>query len=64
MDPELRKENYLLSTGCIGRGSSVIKIFVVILIYFPRFGMLYQDQSGNPEVRTYVCTSIRFDART
>jgi hypothetical protein len=23
-------------------------IFVVILVYFPRFGMLYQDKSGTP----------------
>jgi hypothetical protein len=24
--------------------------FVVILVYFPRFGMLYQEKSGNPDV--------------
>jgi hypothetical protein len=22
--------------------------FVVILVYFPRFGILYQEKSGNP----------------
>jgi hypothetical protein len=25
--------------------------FVVILVYFPSFGMLYQEKSGNPPYR-------------
>jgi hypothetical protein len=27
--------------------------FVVILVYFPRFGMLYQEKSGNPAIGSF-----------
>jgi hypothetical protein len=33
--------------------------FMVVLYIFPRFGMLYQEKSGNPDQNIFLLTNLK-----
>jgi hypothetical protein len=44
----------LVSFTAIGNILWPFGIFCGHLVYFPRFGILYQEKSGNPDACTYL----------